>query len=427
MAHTTFDRRGFLKITAVGSGVTFLPKIVRAETGPSGAVEGRAAIPEEIRALIDTVDRTDPYFTPAVKHATTSALKVKPGSMTPDQLKAAGLHQDSWSMEITQNGDFLGKPRTIAAGNAVSFADLAILAGKKPVKMLKCLTDPLGGTPLGHGLWEGVALRDVLALAKPKDGSNFRRIECVAPLPGDPGKEAARAGFAASRVYEDPEGLPPVLVALKYNGDAIPTSLGGPVRIIVPESYENKSVSHLRRLIVSGEFLIGDSAAGEGIDPESPVKTCAMQVYHPSQDARLSHDEPMALIGLAQVGPCGLRGVQVAWVPAETRPDAGDPYLEKLPWKDAWILPCPAGFGSGLPGGLVGAFGMDSAGARPVIWPMPFFVCRFGAVVRDLAPGKYLAYTRSIDAHGDAQPLPRPFDRSGVVDQIYRPVPFELT
>jgi len=427
MAKPSLNRRGFLKISALGSGLAFFPNFASAAAPSLNSEPGPIPIPPEIEALLSELDQSDPYFTPSEKHATTSAIKIQPGSMTLDQVKAAGLDRDSWSLEITQNGEFLGQPRMIAGGNAVSFSDLVHLAEQKPVKLLKCLTDPLGSSPLGHGLWEGVALRDVLALAQPKDGSNFRRIDFVAFEAGDPKKEAARASLTASRVFEDPAGLPPVFLALKYNGDWIPLGSGGPVRLIVPEAYENKNLSFLRQIIVSREFLISDSAAKDGIDTESPVKSCAMRLYHPAPEARWAHDQPAGLVGLAQVGPSGLRGVQVALVPAEMKPEADDPYLTKLPWKNTLLLPAPGHFGAKLPGGLAGAFGINTDNGRPARWPMPFFMCRFGAVIRDLPPGKYLAYYRSVDGHGDAQPMPRPFAHSGVVDQIYHPVPFELT
>jgi hypothetical protein len=98
-----------------------------------------------------------------------------------------------------------------------------------------------------------------------------------------------------------------------------------------------------------------------------------------------------------------------------------------LPWKDATILPPPSDFGAQIPGGPAGVYGLDPSSGQPVQWPIPFFYCTFAAVFRDLSPGHYLAYFRSIDRKGYAQPQPRPLGRkTGVNDQIFHPVPFEV-
>jgi hypothetical protein len=40
-------------------------------------------------------------------------------------------------------------------------------------------------------------------------------------------------------------------------------------------------------------------------------------------------------------------------------------------------------------------------------------IVHWGALLTDLAPGKYDVRCRTIDANGIAQPLPRPFLKSG--------------
>lgn len=424
------DRRRFMQLAAVtSSSLVLLPTILSARTPAPAQGTESAAVPvaPEIQELLKAIDQTDPWLTPSQAHGMTHVKKTQPWTLTADQAKAAGLDRDSWVLEVVDdNNKAVANPRTIAGGNAIRFSELVRLAGQKPVKLFKCLTDPLGSAPLGHGLWEGVAVRDVIALAKPVDGFGTRRVNFIALADDAPKNAGVDSSLAVARIFEDPEGFPPVFLALKYNGDWIPLRNGGPVRLIVPEGYENKNPGFLRKIILTCACLFDEFAAKAGIDTESPVKTCAMHLYSPAADARFPRGKPVAVAGLAQVGPAGLSGAQVAIVPAGTEPGKEDAWLTKLPWQDAIILPPPGNFGAELPGGPAGAFGIDPKDGRPARWPIPFFICRFGTVIRNLAPGKYKAYFRSIDGYGNAQPMPRPFDRSGVVDQIYHPVPFEV-
>jgi hypothetical protein len=118
--------------------------------------------------------------------------------------------------------------------------------------------------------------------------------------------------------------------------------------------------------------------------------------------------------GYAQVGIAGLSKVQV-WI-APTTPEwpSGDRYFTTAPWTDAEILPPPKGWGGNLPDDRIpeGTIGFDESG-RPQDWPMRLAKVHWAAIVPGLRPGDYTFRCRTIDANGLAQPMPRPFRKSG--------------
>ena len=49
----------------------------------------------------------------------------------------------------------------------------------------------------------------------------------------------------------------------------------------------------------------------------------------------------------------------------------------------------------------------------PRQWPLRYTVAYWSAVIPGVAPGRYALRCRSIDLNGIAQPMPRPFAKSG--------------
>ena len=68
----------------------------------------------------------------------------------------------------------LGNPLSDDSKNAFDFNQLMKLAEQKTVRFPKVMTCLNIGCPLGMGIWEGVPLRDVFWLSKPR--RNIRRI-----------------------------------------------------------------------------------------------------------------------------------------------------------------------------------------------------------------------------------------------------------
>jgi hypothetical protein len=110
----------------------------------------------------------------------------------------------------------------------------------------------------------------------------------------------------------------------------------------------------------------------------------------------------------------GLSKVQV-WVAPLGPKDETDPYFTKAPWQDAELLPPPDDWGGDLPEGRLPSLpsGFDAAGGKPRSWPMPYTKVHWTAALAGLPAGRHVLRCRTIDANGIAQPLPRPFQKSG--------------
>jgi DMSO/TMAO reductase YedYZ molybdopterin-dependent catalytic subunit len=261
------------------------------------------------------------------------------------------------------------------------------------------------------GVWEGVPLRVLVWMPQPKE--NLRRVQYYGYHNDDP-KQMFRSSLPVGRVLEDFDGLPPVVVCYKLNGEWLTPERGGPVRIVVPEHYGYKSVKWLTHVVLSNLYHANDTYGEKNNDVDSPMKTFAATLHVPN-GARAN--TPLPVTGYAQVGVSGLSKVQV-WVSAAGKGwKDDDPYFATAPWTDATILPPPTKWGGDLPGDSIpkDTIGFDAAG-RPKSWPMRLAKAHWAALLPGLPAGEYTLRCRTIDANGQAQPMPRPFKKSGRCD-----------
>ncbi|MGH2688522.1 MAG: hypothetical protein ACRDKW_06915, partial [Actinomycetota bacterium] len=72
-------------------------------------------------------------------------------------------------------------------------------------------------------------------------------------------------------------------------------------------------------------------------------------------------------------------------------------------------------WGGDLPDGKLPStpLGFDPVGGRPRRWPMPLSQAQWAALLPGLPAGKHVLRSRTIDENGQAQPMPRPFAKSG--------------
>jgi hypothetical protein len=256
-------------------------------------------------------------------------------------------------------------------------------------------------------LWEGVPLREVIKLAGPQE--NVRRVyyqsyhkEAVAPF---------QSSLALGQILECPPGEMPAILAYKMNGQFIPASHGGPVRMVVPGAYGSKSIKWLQRVVLTNDFKANDSDAELNNDPDNALKTRARFINEPKE---IAPRKPAALTGMAQVGVSGLSTVQYCFHSQATGWPADDPYRTKADWHQATILPPPANWGGGLPGGKLPATSQtDRATGRPLRWPLPYTIVHWAAMLPGLPPGRFELCCRTIDGNGLAQPMPRTLPRTG--------------
>jgi DMSO/TMAO reductase YedYZ molybdopterin-dependent catalytic subunit len=202
-----------------------------------------------------------------------------------------------------------------------------------------------------------------------------------------------------------------VILCYKLNGQWLTSERGGPVRIVVPEDYGFKSIKWLTNLVLSNLGTANDTYIDQNNDVYSPLKTFCATLTAPNAS---KPDEPIPITGWAQAGISGLSKVQV-WISERdaTLPD-DDPYFTSAPWQDATILPAPADYGGGYPEGKIppDTMGFDGNG-QPDTWPLRLSRAHWFYLHAGLPAGKYTLRCRTIDNNGSAQPMPRPFRKSG--------------
>ena len=250
-------------------------------------------------------------------------------------------------------------------------------------------------------------MREVIWLTQPRE--NLRRVFYHGYHNDDP-QQMFRSSLPIDRVLEDPRDLPPVILCYKLNGQWLDSERGGPVRVVVPEAYGFKSIKWLTRVMLTNLYHANDTYAEGNNDVDSSLQTFAATLSVPSQ---VKSGEPIAVTGYAQVGVAGLSKVQV-WIQSNAAEwPEGDPYFSTAPWVDAKILPPPSNWGA-VPDGKIPAatLGFDSSG-QPRAWPMRLTKVHWAALLPGLPAGEYTLRSRTIDEKGNAQPMPRPFQKSG--------------
>jgi hypothetical protein len=182
----------------------------------------------------------------------------------------------------------------------------------------------------------------------------------------------------------------------------------------VPEHYGFKSVKWLTHIVLSNLYHANDTYGTQNNDVDSPMKTFAATLPFPTE---VKATTPIPVTGYAQSGISGLAKVQV-WVSPNGKPwPADDPHFTAAPWVDAHIPPPPAKWGGNLPGGKLpkDTIGFDAEG-KPKTWPMRLAKAHWAALLPGLPAGEYTLRCRTIDTRGAAQPMPRPFKKSGRCD-----------
>jgi len=329
-----------------------------------------------------------------------------------EKLREVGLTQETWKLEVVPDPEAkatMEKPLSKELGTALDWQGLMKLAETRAVRYLKVMTCNNIDTPLGMGLWEGVPLRDVIWLTQPSE--NIRRVFYYG-YHNDAPKQIFRSSLPIGRVLEDPPGEYPVMLCYKLNGEFLDGKRGGPVRMLVPDAYGFKSVKWLIRVVLTNAPFANDTYANGNNDIDSWMKTSARIVTRP---AKVKPGQSIPMTGMAQVGISGLTKVQYSLSPQEPEWPQDDPWFTRADWKDADVLPAPEDWGGGLPKGKLptGTIGVDAASGKPTSWPMRYSIVHWGTLIPGLSAGKYNLRCRTIDANGIAQPLPRPFLKSG--------------
>jgi len=395
--HYQLARRYFLQATIAGGLSLATSKLWSAE-------------PSDDKSLAEAVKKLR-YLTRQEDFATVERGNPLPYKLPDDKLREVGMIRETWQLEVVPDPESNSKvdaPLSKEKGTALTFEQLLKLGEKHAVRFLKVMTCNNGGRPLGMGLWEGVPLREVIWLAKPV--SDIRRVFYHGYHNDDP-KQLFQSSMPIGRVLEDPPGDHPVILCYKLNGELLTGKRGGPVRLVAPEAYGYKSVKWLQRVVLTNEPYANDTYANGNNDVDSWMKTCARFISNPTT---AKPADPWPVTGLAQVGVNGLSKVQWWLKPKDVEWPADDPYYRNAPWKDAELLAPPTNWGGEVDGDLpADVRNFQEKSPRPKHWPQRYTIAHWAMLVPPQAAGVYELRCRTIDNNGNAQPMPRPFPKSG--------------
>lgn len=396
-----------LKMGAVAGGIPFINGVINDNSifVPDRAAEKALKNPVLAKAIAELE-----YLTPAdnfiVQRRGTPVLSEIPSG----ELASIGLTRDTWKLEISADSasnSEIGNPLTIAKGNAIGWDELMKIAERRAVRYLHALTCTNSPRLYGMGLWEGVPLRDVFWKTEPRQ--NIRRIFFNGYHNDDP-KQVFYGSLPISRVLEEAPGELPVILCYKLNGKYLSHAIGGPVRLFVPGFYSNRSVKWLQKISVTNSYQANDTYAEGNNDVESSVKSYSKFIQVPE---KVTPDDPFAITGYAQVGASGILKVQFL-VRSVVRIPQDDPDGSDAEWRDAIILPPPSNWGSDLPGGkLSDVMQINPETGVPYTWPISNTIVHWAALTEVTSTGEFELRCRTIDSNGIAQPMPRPFGRSG--------------
>jgi len=396
--HVDLTRRYFLRL---GAGA-----VATVSIGPvwTRADDGQALLREAISKL--------EYLTREEDFISFGRGDPPPHKLPLEKKREVGMVPETWWLEVvadSQSNSKLEHPLSRELGTALDWKKLMKLAKTHAVRFMSVVSCTNAKAPLGMGLWEGVPLRDIVWLARPKE--NVRRVFYYG-YHNDDEKQRFQSSLPIGRVLEDPPGEHPVILAYKLNGQWLTSNRGGPVRMLVPDAYGNKSVKWLQRIVLTNDFQANDTYAKWNNDTVSHIKTCARFIHAPK---KVKASEPVPITGVAQVGMSGLSKVQYWVTPKDTPLSEDDPYFTDADWKDAQILPAPDDWGGGLPAGKLPPVPtqIDKESGKPYQWPMRNTIAHWAALLKFDEPGQYDLRCRTIDANGIGQPMPRPFPKSG--------------
>lgn len=368
--------------------------------------------------LAEAIGKLESFLTSPDKFRDVSRGKPLPHSLPPEKKTEVGLTRETWKLEVVSDTDKsatrLKKPMKKEDGTALDFNGLMQIAETHAVKFAKVMTCLNIGCPLGTGIWEGVPLREIIWRTQPVE--NLRRVFYYGYHNDEPA-QMFRSSLPIGRVLEDPYDLPPVILCYKLNGQFLSPERGGPVRVVVPEAYGFKSIKWLSHVVLTNFAAANDTYIDGNNDVDSPLKTWSATLSVPKE---VAVNQPIPVTGYAQVGISGLSKVQVWICPKDTEPE-GDPNFTTAKWTDATILAPPKVWGGGLPDGKIptGTLGFDANGT-PKTWPMRLSKAHWAALMPGLPAGEYRLRSRTVDENGQAQPMPRPFKKSGhaAIEQV---------
>jgi DMSO/TMAO reductase YedYZ molybdopterin-dependent catalytic subunit len=162
------------------------------------------------------------------------------------------LDEKTWKLEVS---GLVDSPMSL------SYDDVRAMPHVEQDATLQCISNPVGGTLIGSTRWTGVRLRDVLKLAKLKDGVVEIKFTC-----GDGYTESLPLQSALDER---------TLLTYAMNGEALTEGHGFPLRLWAPDRYGMKNSKWITHLEAISEPYDGYWEV-RGWDKQAIVKTTSV-------------------------------------------------------------------------------------------------------------------------------------------------------
>ena len=294
---------------------------------------------------------------------------------------------------------------------AVSLADLMKRPQETRVSVLQCAGNGRGfyaaeqkvpggqwhNGGMGNVEWEGVPLRPLLADLKvlPSPRAHWLTAQ---PWDRDAPATPGAPGFAKSYHLADP-ALDHAILALKMNGEPIPSVHGGPVRLIIPGFYGNMNVKMVKVLLFANEQ---SPSVFQSVGYRMPLK--------PVKPGEFKFDEYTIYNSVPTYGHV-IKSVIFSPLP-EDKPKAGNVEIAGVAFNDgqAPITSVEAS-----------ADGGKTWGKAEIAPPESPWAWHHWSLKSKLGSGKNVLMCRATDALGRTQPMdglvrwnPRGFEWNGV-------------
>jgi len=205
----------------------------------------------------------------------------------------------SWRLDVDGLADTPG---------SYTYADLVGRSLTDELVTLECVSNEVGGNLISTANWSGIPLGDLLNAAGPRASADWVAFTCA---------DGYTVGVPLPRA-----SAPSALLALRMNGEPLPSRHGFPARVIVPGLYGMFHAKWVTRItLVQGEFL--GFWQQKGWTNRGGIRTTTI-IATPAPDTVVRG--PVTLGGVAFAGDRGISRVEVStnggstWAPATLRP-----------------------------------------------------------------------------------------------------------
>jgi len=182
---------------------------------------------------------------------------------------------------------------------------------------LECISNDVGGPQISTGVFTGVKLADLVALASPQPGATWVGFKSV-------------DGYTESLSLATLRDLPETLVAYDLNNAPLTTAHGFPARMVIPGHYGMKGPKWLDTIELGTQETRGYWEQ-QGWDHNAIVRT--MSRIDSPNDGDILHLGPIDLAGVAYAGTRGITKVEYSTDGGSTWNEAAfDAALSGLTW-----------------------------------------------------------------------------------------------